>query len=264
MNRKFSWLICAILIVLLLDSCVSHKHVAYFENADSIHIESVAHRYDARIMPKDLLIITVNTVNKSASQPFNLTVFAPSGGNQITTQPALQSYLVDSDGNIEFPIVGTIKVGGLTKKEAEQKILGLIQPYMSEAEKPIVTVRLSSFSISVLGEVNSPGDFMVSRERISVLQALALARDMTIYGVRDNVKLIREDAEGRKTIHTLNLNDANIVNSPYYYLQQNDVIYVEPNKAKSQNSSIGNMTTLWFSATSIIVSVASLLVNIFR
>jgi polysaccharide export outer membrane protein len=116
----------------------------------------------------------------------------------------------------------------------------------------------------VLGEVNAPGTFTVAREKINVLEALARAGDLTIYGVRNNVTLIREDNEGNKRYHTLNLNDANIVNSPYYYLQQNDIIYVEPNKIKAQNSAIGTSTSIWLSATGILMSVATLLVSIFK
>ena len=106
--------------------------------------------------------------------------------------------------------------------------------------------------------------FTVANEKINILEALAQAGDLTIYGVRDRVKLIREDNTGKKEIHELNLNDANIINSPYYYLQQNDIVYVEPNKVKSQNSSVGSMTTLWFSATSILISLTSLLYNILK
>ena len=123
---------------------------------------------------------------------------------------------------------------------------------------------MSSYSISVLGEVNRPGSYQVSREKINVLEALAQAGDLTIYGVRDNVKLIREDAKGKKRIYLINLNDANLLTSPYYYLQQNDIVYVEPNKVKARNSSIGQSTTLWISATSILISMASLLYNILK
>ena len=121
-----------------------------------------------------------------------------------------------------------------------------------------------NYKISVIGEVNHPGMFTVANEKINILEALAQAGDLSIYGVRDRVKLIREDANGQKEIHVLNLNDANIINSPYYYLQQNDIVYVEPNKVKSQNSSVGSMTTLWFSATSILISLTSLLYNILK
>jgi polysaccharide export outer membrane protein len=135
---------------------------------------------------------------------------------------------------------------------------------MNDNENPIVTVRMSSYKVSVLGEVNRPGSFTVSKEKVSILEALSLAGDLTIYGVRNNVQLIREDSSGKKSIYFLDLNDANIINSPYYYLQQNDIVYVTPNKVKAQNSSVGSMTTLWFSATSILISLTSLLYNILK
>jgi polysaccharide export outer membrane protein len=135
---------------------------------------------------------------------------------------------------------------------------------LNETENPIVTVRMINYKISVIGEVARPGMFTVVNEKITILEALAQAGDLTIYGVRNRVKLIREDATGKKEIHELNLNDANIINSPYYYLQQNDIVYVEPNKVKSQNSSVGSMTTLMFSATSILISLTSLLYNILK
>jgi polysaccharide export outer membrane protein len=135
---------------------------------------------------------------------------------------------------------------------------------MNAEETPIVTVRMSSYSISVMGEVAHPGTFLVQREKISILEALAQAGDLTIYGVRDKVKLIREDANGRKEFHTLNLNDANIISSPYYYLQQNDIVYVEPNKVKARNSNVGTTTSLWFTSVSILISLSSLLYNILK
>ena len=131
-------------------------------------------------------------------------------------------------------------------------------------ESPIVTVRMANYKISVLGEVARPGTFTVGNEKVNILEALAMAGDMTVYGIRDNVKLIREDATGKREIITLNLNNADLVLSPYYYLRQNDILYVTPNKTKAKNSDIGSSTTLWFSATSILVSIASLIVNIVR
>ena len=127
-----------------------------------------------------------------------------------------------------------------------------------------MTVRMANYKISVLGEVARPGSFTISNEKVNVLEALAMAGDMTIYGVRDDVKLIREDINGKRSIINLSLNDASIVTSPFYYLKQNDIIYVTPNKTKAKNSDIGNSTTLWVSATSILVSIASLLVNILK
>lgn len=268
MKRTKNIIFAAIMssVVLFLGSCGSAKDVAYFKNSDSVYRSKSKMLYDARIMPKDILTITVSTTDDEAAVPFNLTVPTPYTTNQRSTysQAMLQSYLVDNDGYIDFPRIGAIKLGGLTKAEAEKLIHSKIKPYMSETENPIVTVRMSNYKISVLGEVQRPGMYTVSNEKISILEALAQAGDLTIYGVRDNVKLIREDATGQKTIHVINLNDANIINSPYYYLQQNDIVYVEPNKVKAQNSSVGSMTTLWFSATSILISLTSLLYNILK
>ena len=257
-------LVCAAIVI--LGSCGSSKEVAYFQNSDSVDLTKSKFLYDARIMPKDILTITVSTTDDEAALPFNLTVPTPYTANQRSTysQAMLQSYLVDNEGNIDFPKIGTVKLGGLTKSEAEKLIQEKIKPYMSELENPIVTVRMSNYKISVLGEVQRPGMYNVSNEKITILEALAQAGDLTIYGIRTNVKLIREDETGEKTIHVLNLNDANIINSPYYYLQQNDIVYVEPNKVKAQNSSVGSMTTLWFSATSILISLTSLLYNILK
>ena len=123
---------------------------------------------------------------------------------------------------------------------------------------------MSNYKISVLGEVARPGTFTITNEKVNLLEALAMAGDMTVWGVRDNVKLIREDVNGKQEIHTLDLNKAEIVLSPYYWLQQNDVVYVTPNKTQARNSGVGTSTSLWFSATSILVSLASILVTIFK
>ena len=269
MNNKkckyyYKHAISMIVSLLILTACGSSEKVVYMDNVDQLKKMADKTLFDARIMPKDILTITVSTINKEAAEPFNLTIFSSSPNNALTSQPALQTYLVDNDGTIDFPIIGNISVSGLTKKECEAMILEKIRPYLAESEKPIVTVRMSSYSIAVLGEVKNPGSFPVSREKINVFEALAMAGDMTIYGVRDRVRLIREDAAGNKEIHMLDLTDANVINSPYYYLQQNDIVYVEPSNIKKQDARVGSMTTLWFSATSIMVSVASLLVNILR
>ena len=254
------------LTLALLYSCGSTKDVAYFQNAQNVDFEQSRFLYDAKIMPKDILTITVTTVNPEAAIPFNLTVPTTMNQNQRTTysRELLQSYLVDNNGQIEFPVVGTVSVGGLTKSDCEKLILSKIRPYLNENERPVVTVRMTNYKISVLGEVARPGMFTVGNEKINILEALAQAGDLTIYGVRSNVKLIREDADGKKHIYTLNLNDANLINSPYYYLQQNDIVYVEPNKVKARNSGIGQSTTLWLTSTSILISLASLLYNILK
>jgi len=253
-------------LVLLMGSCASTKNVAYFKNSREVDLSASRGLYDARIMPKDELVITVSTTDPDAAVPFNMTVPTPysQSTNRLSSQGMLQTYLVDNSGNIVFPIVGNVHVGGLTKTEAEQLIHDKISPFMNKNEKPIVTVRMSSYKISVIGEVSRPGSYTVSKEKVSILEALSLAGDLTIHGVRNPVKLIREDSAGEKHILELNLNDAGIINSPYYYLQQNDVVYVEPNKVKARNSAVGASTSLIFSATSILISLTSLLYNILK
>ena len=253
-------------LVIVLAGCGSTKTIPYFQNSDDMDYEQSKFLYDARIMPKDLLTITVSTVNPDAAIPFNQTVSTALNQNTRSpySLPALQTFLVDNQGRIEYPVIGTLNVGGLTKSACEQLIHDKIRPYMNANENPIVTVRMANYKISVLGEVARPGMYTVGNEKINVLEALAQAGDLTIYGVREKVKLIREDASGRKEFHELNLNDANIVSSPYYYLQQNDIVYVEPNKVKAKNSSVGATTSLWFTATSIVISLTSLLVNILK
>ncbi|WP_448781004.1 polysaccharide biosynthesis/export family protein [Bacteroides congonensis] len=260
-------LLPCLVAIFLFASCQSYKKVPYLQDVKVV--EQTAQQenlYDAKIMPKDLLTIVVSCTSPELAVPFNLTVASPAsvaaGNNQLTTQPVLQPYLVDNDGKINFPVLGELKVGGLTKKEAEQLIIEELKPYIKET--PIVTVRMVNYKISVLGEVARPGTFTINNEKVNLLEALAMAGDMTVWGVRDNVKLIREGADGRQEIVTLDLNSAETILSPYYWLQQNDIVYVTPNKAKARNSDIGNSTSLWFSATSILVSLASLLVTIFK
>ena len=211
-----------------LVGCTSYRNVPYLQNPEIVNdFEAGLPMYDAKIMPKDLLVITVNATDPLAAAPFNLTVQSSINSSiTATSQPALQQYLVDNNGEI------------------------------------VVTVRMVNYKISVLGEVARPGTFTVSNEKINVLEALAMAGDMTIYGVRDDVKLIRENSEGKREIIKLNLTNAAIVTSPYYYLEQNDILYVKPNKIKAKNSEIGNTTSLWLNTTSILVSIASLLATI--
>ena len=250
----------------LLASCSSYKNVPYLQNPEVVNeFDGILPLYDATIMPKDLLTITVNTTDPDAAAPFNLTVqtsINAARSSSLTQQPSLQQYLVNNEGTIDFPVLGRIKVGGLTKNEAEDLIREKLSDYLNEV--PIVTVRMANYKIAVLGEVARPGMFTVSNEKVNIFEALAMAGDLTIWGMRDNVKLIREDAIGKREIIMLNLNDAEIVTGPYYYLQQNDILYVNPNKTKAKNSDIGQSTSLWFSATSILVSIASLLVTILR
>ena len=251
----------------LLLGCTSYKKVPYMQDPETVNAYGKEiPLYDAKIMPKDLLSITVSTSDPQAAAPFNLTIQTNSTASQgiqyTTSQAAMQQYLVNNQGEIDFPVLGKLKVGGLTKNEAESMIREKLQPYLKET--PIVTVRMANYKISVLGEVAKPGTFTVSNEKVNVLEALAMAGDMTVYGVRDNVKLIRENAQGKREIVMLDLTKSDLVLSPYFYLQQNDILYVTPNKTIAKNSGIGNATTIAISATSILVSIASLIATLVK
>lgn len=246
-------------VILMMVGCGSGKQVAYWQNIDSISLAASKGLFDAKIMPKDELTILVQTTDPLTSEPFNLrSTGQTSSKNQIT------GYLVDNDGMINFPIVGKIHVAGLTKTECEDLIKSKIQPYLARTENPLVSVRTSSYRITVIGEVNKPGVIPVATEKISLVEALAEAGDMTVYGKRDNVLLVREDKSGEKHKVRLNMNDANIINSPYYYLQQNDIVYVEPHKVKARNTFFGSNTSIFYSVIGITTSLASLLITILR
>lgn len=253
--------------LIAMASCTSYKKVPYMQNSAEVDAETIAELYDARIQPKDMLTITVSSEKPEAAIPFNLTIptsmnsaSASGSGRSLSSQPALQIYLVDNEGCIDFPVLGKLKIGGMTKGEVETMIKERIKSNFTT--EPIVTVRMANYKVTVLGEVNAPGVHTIANEKVNVFEALAMSGDLTIFGVRDNVKLVRENSDGTKMIVPLNLNDANLIYSPYYYLQQNDILYVEPNKAKARNSDVSSMTSLWFSATSLLMAVITFLLNL--
>lgn len=245
--------------LLLLSSCVSTKKVTYFENKDEIDPTLSKVLYDAKIMPKDILQIQVFSMTQEAAAPFNLLKLT---GNSSTTagatgQGTIYDYLVDNDGNIDFPVLGTLHLSGLSKTEAEQFIKNKIKPYMSESENIVVHVKMLNYKYAVLGGVSHPGVFTTHNEKVNILEAIAQAGDLSTFAYRDRIFLIRENAEGQKAFHQLDINDANIINSPYYYLQQNDIIYVEQQKIVARNAFISANTSVWFSITSALMSVAT-------
>lgn len=263
MNRAVqATMVVALCLVVM--SCASSRRVVYLQEK-SVEIPESSVAFDARIMPKDLITISVSTPEPEAALPFNLIVPSAQSGNSLSSlvsQPTLQNYLVNNEGEISFPVLGQLKVGGLTTQQTSEMIISQLHKYLKEP--PIVTVRLINYKVSVIGEVNRPNMYTVINEKINVFEALAMAGDLTIYGRRDRIRIMREDINSHRYIITLNLNDANIIYSPYFYLQQNDIVYVEPNKAKSQSANIGSSTTLLVSVTSILISLAGLIVNILR
>lgn len=267
MKQKFTDGVVIILIAALVSSCGSSKKIAYLQGTESMapsDFLTQSELYDARIMPKDLLTIIVSTTDPEASRPFNLVTPTISQGLTTTAgyQGQLQTYLVDNNGGVKLPVIGEVNLKGLTKSEAEKRIVGMLKPFLKE--DPVVTVRLVNYKISVIGEVGRPNTFTIQNEKVNLFEALAMAGDMTIWGRRDNVKILREEADGSKRVITMNMNDPNVIFHPDFYLRQNDVVYVEPNKVKAKNSEIGSATGIWLSATSIMISVATLLINVLK
>ena len=248
-----------LIAALTFAGCSSPKKIAYLQNADDINLDDTRYQHNIRVLPKDNLSIYVSATDQDAVSVFNKNF---QGNGNIANASDMYTFAVDDDGTINFPIVGRIKVEGLTRLECEKLIGEKISPYMSGVENPIVTVRFNSFRFTVLGEVSSPGVNTSDREKCSLIDALAMSGDIGILGKRDNIMLIREAANGEKSVHRLNMLDANIMKSPYFYLQQNDVIYVEPNSIKKTNASIGASTQLWLSLAGVLVSSATLVVNV--
>ena len=221
--------------------------------------------YEARIKPKDLLSITVVSSEPEASRMYNLVVPQVadiSNPNSLLSQPSLQTYLVDNDGNIDFPVFGKIKVAGFTRKELESMLQKKLSSAFSK-ESPIISIRFTNYSVNVLGEVLKPGRFETINDRMTIFEGLALAGDLTIYGRRDNVKVLRENADGTKEYITLNLNSKNIIYSPAYFLEQNDVVYVEPNKSRSKSANYGTAESFGISSVSVLLSLTTLVFTVF-
>lgn len=237
------------IIIFCLTSCVQQKQIAYFQKAlnqsDTI---AVAQAYIPKIQPGDILAIPIGSLNPVASSFFNpystmpvtsdnVATSATPAGNTATsisvTAPSLvqtsaPGYLVDANGNIELPLVGTVKVAGLTTIAAKDTIKNRVSKYLKETT---VTVRFLNYKISVLGEVMRPSVYVIPNETITLPEALGLAGDMTIFGKRDNVLIIR-DTNGKKEFGRVNLNSRDLFSSPYYYLHANDIVYVEPSKGR--------------------------------
>jgi len=260
-------IISAAIGIALLSSCKTTNQITYFQDINSYSPELLQEKnidYEAKICKDDQLSIFVSSVDPNAVAAFNLplTSYLAAGEKDVVTTPTVQTYLVDSKGDINFPILGRIQVTGMSRSELANYLQTKISAY---AKSPLVTVQILNFKISVLGEVNSPGTRQVNNERISILDAIGMAGDLTIYGERKNILLIR-DNNGKKEFHRFDLTATDLLESPYFYLQQNDIVYVEPNKAKTGQSRINsnNSVGVWLSAVSVLASITSLMVTMFK
>ena len=246
-------------MAVFLSACTSTKKIIYLQDVVPLKQQEIEQKYEVIIHSDDLLAIMVNSRDPELALPFNMPMITYQLGSASTGQQRVLGYLVDTNGNIDFPILGQIHAEGLTRMQLTE----LIKNRLIEGDlikDPIVTVQFLNFKISVMGEVSRPGSFTISGDRITLLEALSMAGDLTIYGRRDRVGVIRED-NGKRTILFHDLRSADIFNSPCYYLQQNDIVYVEPNKAKACQSSINqnNSIGVWVSVISLLTTIAVLI-----
>ena len=252
-------LVLVLIVVLSVSSCASRQDLVYFQDEPiSAATESQNANFELTFKTDDLLTIVVSAQDPLVAQPFNLQATATTA-TVIDAQGDLkmQTYLIDSNGNIEFPVLGTLKMAGLTRSEANSMLKQKLSEYIVN---PIVNIRLANFTVTVLGEVLRPGTYTIQDERISLSEALGLAGDLTIYGRRDNVLLIRE-IDGQKRYHKFDLTSINTVNSPNYYLTQNDVLYVEPNNAKVRSSSYNQNNGVIISAVGTLATIVAILIT---
>lgn len=237
-------------------SCVSKKRITYFQN-DNIDQSKVSNNYKTIFKPDDLLQITISAQDIIAVKPFNLIAetFATSTSD-ASGQLRQQTYLIDSNGEINFPVLGKMKIGGLTREETIDLFKKKLDP--DHVKDPNINIRIANFKVSVLGDVSTPGTYTIPNERITIVEAIALAGDLNISAKRANVKVIREEGNEKKEYQVDFLSNK-IFTSPVYYLQQNDLVYVDPNKAKAQSASYNQNTGLFVSIGSIIISLIAIL-----
>lgn len=247
-----------LLLSCLMFSCASRQDVVYYQNINNLNSKTNANNYEIKIQADDLLMIIVSADDPEVVIPFNLKTYSVSNNNKLDItrgQETVQLYLVDQSGNIEFPVLGKLKVNGLTRTEVLALLQEKIQMYVKNAT---INLRIMNFKISLQGEVNLPGTYPVSSERVTLIEALSMAKDLTIYGRRDNILVIRE-SNGVKSYNRVDITKADFINSPFYYLSQNDVVYVEPNKTRVNSSAVGPNTSVIISAVSILVSLSVLI-----
>lgn len=257
-----------VLAAVALASCSSQKRVLYLQNLDQQAIDRIADTYQIRLKPLDRITLIVNSQRPELAAPFNTSTSynsltgTPIDGSGVTASSnnALQVLTIDKNGMLDLPIVGPILCSGKTRHEVAEEIAGKIveSGYLTD---PSVNIQFADMLVTVTGEVNRPGRFNITADRISLLDALALAGDLTIYGQRNDVTVIREE-DGKRTSAQLDLTSADIFTSPYFYLQQNDLVYVKPNKYKARTGEVDPNRSFYISLSSIAISLATLIVTL--
>jgi polysaccharide export outer membrane protein len=260
MNIK---LLSAVGLLFFLTSCGTPKNVLYFQGVDSLTKEQIAQmeqNYTSRICPDDMLTITVTAWDPSVVTPFNPPVWAYASQGEVTVTNAAQlhTYLVDSDGNIVFPVVGKVKAAGLSKQEFAAHLQEKISHYVKDA---LVNVQIVNYRVTVIGEVARPGALTVQNERITILDAIGRLGDLTINANRKNILIVR-DNNGQKEFGRIDITNPAIFSSPYFYLRQNDLVYVEPNKPKQRNHNVTQAQTFTISIVSTLLTTVSVITTV--
>jgi len=243
-----------------VSSGCAKRNLVYFSDIESGagYSTAIKNVIEPDIQTDDLLKITVSSLNPESNLLFNAGILTTTGENlsHAVMSPLNEGYLVDKNGEINFPVLGKVKLGGLNKQEAIEEMVFRLQEHVKD---PIVNIRFMNFMVTVIGEVNNPSTFTVPTEKINILEALGLAGDMTVYGKRENVLVIREK-DGIRSVNRLNLNDKDILSSPYYYLTQNDVVYVEPDRIKAIQASTNqrNLTLIGIGSSLLIAILFNL------
>ena len=239
--------------ILFCTSCASKKNLVYFQ-PDSVELNTMYELNAPKLQPGDILAISVTADDVRATLPFNqVSPYQGTTGALQATNPFIPTYAIDGNGEIDFPKVGKIKLAGRTRTQAMDVLRQEVGKYIVD---PGISMVVRNFRVTVLGEVARPGTFTIENDRVTILEALGLAGDMTIYGERENVLVIREQ-NGKKEEFRLDLRKREVMNSPAYYLTQNDVVYVEPNGARIQNSKYSANTSIFVSVIGLIVTVIS-------
>lgn len=253
-NLSFLRATVILFLFILLQSCASRKTVAYLQDINNNSSSITEASFEPILKKDDLLSIIVSANDPEITYMFNIPQIQ--GSYKVNeNQDGIKTYLVDSKGEIEFPVIGRIAIAGLTRTQAVDLLIEKIKPYITN---PTINLRILNFKISVLGEVNRAGSFTINSERITLLEAIANAGDLTIYGRRDNILVIREK-DGKKSYNRLDITKSDFVNSEFYYLTQNDVVIVEPNKTRVNSSAFGPNVSATISALSVLASIIILI-----
>jgi len=244
------------LLLLLTAACSSKKDILYMQDIARVAQMTTENYSPPAIRPNDILIINVAAFDMETAAPFNLVQPARNLMQvQNLANREVQGYLVNNDGTIEFPVLGTIQVGGLTRQELVNYLKQEISTYI---KNPIINIDIVNYKVTVLGEVNRPGTFTIPDERITLLEAIGMAGDLNIYGKRNDIMILREE-NGVRTYSVVDITKTDFIQSPFYYLKQNDVVYVQPNNAQVGAAAYNRNATVYISIASVLISLAVLI-----